>query len=201
MTRNAFRRKCKAEKGTVYKLLTVGGSVATVGALLLFVTAILIEKDFVGEEIWIWIFLMGLLLTFAGAIIDLCGEVLISKRFFAYKRRKAAEHPKPQKKCTLENQNGRTDKFREADIQRFLEEMFKDPDQFVTLTAPKPIENVRFVQACVQNGFADVQLGIGEIDTSLVQKLCSADECHRIFTEFYRGEFKPRLYEYTSVNF
>ena len=36
-----------------------------------------------------------------------------------------------QSNFTLENQNGKTENFRDVDIEDYLADMFDDPDQFV----------------------------------------------------------------------
>ena len=56
-----------------------------------------------------------------------------------------------QSHFTLENQNGKTENFRDVDVEDYLADMFEDPDQFVILTAPEPRHKVRYVQACVQD--------------------------------------------------
>ena len=75
------------------------------------------------------------------------------------------------------------------------------PDQFVTLTAPRAKEDVRFVQACMQNGSVMVQLGLEENGNRLLEKVCSQEECIRIFLAFYQGELVPNQYEYREVSF
>lgn len=79
--------------------------------------------------------------------------------------------------------------------------MFISPKQFVTLTAPVPKQNVRFVQACMQADQVELQLGLEVNGTHLVHKLCSKEECRRIFLEFYHGQFAPNPFEYQPVPF
>ena len=55
---------------------------------------------------------------------------------------------KSQKGFTLENQDGKLTDFGDVDIEDYLDDMFHTPDQFVILTAPKPQNKVRYVQAC-----------------------------------------------------
>ena len=62
--------------------------------------------------------------------------------------------------------------------------LFDDPDQFVILTAPQPQHKVRYVQACVQDEGIEVELGIQEEGTRLFGKLCTEEECYRIFLDF-----------------
>lgn len=101
----------------------------------------------------------------------------------------------------LENQNGVLRKFGVADIEDYLEDMFGSPEQFVTLTAPEALHKVRFVQACVLKDDIEVELGIEESGTHLVYKLCSEAECTRIFLDFFKAEFIPKMEEYQPVQF
>lgn len=106
-----------------------------------------------------------------------------------------------QEKFTLENQNGRTENFRDVDIEDYLADMFADPDQFVILTAPEPQNKVRYIQACVQEEGIEVELGIQEEKTRLVYKYCTEETCYRIFLDFYDGVFEPDMEEYRPVEF
>ena len=101
----------------------------------------------------------------------------------------------------LENQNGALREFRDVDIEDYLENMFEDPEQFVILTAPEALHKVRFVQACVQKEGIEVELGIEENGTHLVYKMCSKEECIRIFLDFFEDEFLPKMDEYRHVQF
>ena len=101
----------------------------------------------------------------------------------------------------LENQNGALREFRDVDIEDYLEDMFASPEQFVTLTAPEALRGVRFVQACVQKDDIEVELGIEENGTHLVYKLCSEEECIRIFLDFFGDKFIPKMEEYQPVQF
>ena len=106
-----------------------------------------------------------------------------------------------QSKFTLENQNGKTENFRDVDIEDYLADMFGDPDQFVILTAPEPRNRVRYVQACVQDEGIEVELGIQEEGTRLFGKRCTEEECYRIFLDFYDNTFVPDMSEYKPVEF
>ena len=106
-----------------------------------------------------------------------------------------------QSDFTLENQNGKTENFRDVDIEYYLADMFRDPEQFVILTAPKPLHKVRYVQACVQDEGIEVELGIQEEGTRLFGRLCTEEECYRIFLDFYDNVFVPDMSEYQSGEF
>lgn len=101
----------------------------------------------------------------------------------------------------LENQNGAVKEFRDIDIEDYLEDMFASPDQFVTLTAPEAQYKVRFVQACMQKDSIEVELGIEENGIRLIYKLCSREECIRIFLDFFEQDFIPKMEEYQPVQF
>lgn len=111
------------------------------------------------------------------------------------------ENVAKQSKFTLESQNGKTENFRDVDIEDYLADMFEDPDQFVILTAPEPRNKVRYVQACVQDEGIEVELGIQEEGTRLFGKICTEEECYRIFLDFYDNTFVPDMSEYKPVEF
>lgn len=115
------------------------------------------------------------------------------------KAERVFEIVKPQDRFTLENQNGVIRNFRDIDIEDYLENMFLSPDQFVILTSPKARNKVRYVQACMQKENVEVELGIEENGTHLVYKLCSREECIRIFLDFFDNNFIPDLEEYQPV--
>ena len=76
--------------------------------------------------------------------------------------------------------------IRDVDIEYNLSDMFVTPDQFVVLTAPEPQNKVRYVQACTHNGEIEVELGIEKEGTRLYYKMCTEEECIRIFLDFMR---------------
>ena len=107
----------------------------------------------------------------------------------------------PQQGFSLENQDGRLTDIRDIDIEYYLEDMFDMPDQFVTLTAPEKRNKVRYIQACMHDGDIEVQIGIEEEGTRLYYKMCSKEECYRIFLDFYEDGFIPDMKEYKPVEF
>lgn len=111
------------------------------------------------------------------------------------------EKVKPQQGFTLENQEHKLTDFRDADIEAYLEEMLLSPDEFVVLAAPKAQRGVRFVQACTHDGEIEVELGIEDNGTHLFYKMCSKEECCRIFLDFYGNAFIPKMEEYRPVEF
>ncbi len=107
----------------------------------------------------------------------------------------------PKQGFTLRNQESELTDFRDIDIEYYLEDMFVTPDQFVVLTAPKAQYKIRFVQACTHDGEIEVELGIEENGTHLYYKMCSREECYRIFLDFYDNVFTPKMEEYKLVEF
>ena len=109
----------------------------------------------------------------------------------------------------LENQDGKTTHVTESEIGEYLEELFITPDQFVTLTPPKAQNGIRFIQACVHenaeaNKPVEVELGIEDTEdggTHLLYKMCSEEECVRIFFDYFDDLFRPNLGEYQPVQF
>lgn len=101
----------------------------------------------------------------------------------------------------LRNQENELTDCRDIDIEDYLADMFESPDQFVVLTAPKAQCKVRYVQACTHDGEIEVELGIEEKGTHLYYKMCSQEECYRIFLDFYDGTFISEMEEYRPVEF
>lgn len=108
---------------------------------------------------------------------------------------------KSQQGFTLENQERKLTDFRDIDIEDYLSDMFVTTDQFVILTAPEAKNKVRFVQACTHDDGIEVELGIEEEGTRLYYKMCSEEECCRIFLDFYEDRFIPDMGEYKPVEF
>lgn len=102
---------------------------------------------------------------------------------------------------TLRNQESELTDFRDIDVEEYLADMFVTPDQFVVLSAPKAKNKVRFVQACTHDGEIEVELGIEENGAHLYYKMCTQEECYRIFLDFYDGMFIPDMGEYKPVEF
>lgn len=111
------------------------------------------------------------------------------------------EKVKDQQGFTLENQDERLIDFNDADIEDFLVDMFVSEDQFVVLTAPKAQNKVRYVQACPGDEGIELEIGIEDEGTVLYYKMCSEEECFRIFLAFYDNTFVPAMEEYELVEF
>ena len=107
-----------------------------------------------------------------------------------------------QEGFTLRNQERELYNFKDIDIEDYLADMFVTPGQFVVLTAPEARNKIRFVQSTLHdNGGLEVELGIEEEGTRLYYKMCSEEECCRIFLDFYDGCFTPDMKEYKPVEF
>ena len=102
---------------------------------------------------------------------------------------------------TLENQDRKLTDFRDVDLEDYLEDLYVTPDQFLILTAPELQHQVRYIQACTHDGQVEVELGVEDEGTRLFYKMCTEEECTRIFLDFYDGYFVPDMKEYRPVEF
>ena len=102
---------------------------------------------------------------------------------------------------TLENQDRKLTDFRDVDLEDYLEDLYVTPDQFLILTAPELQHQVRYIQACTHDGQVEVELGVEDEGTRLFYKMCTEEECTRIFLDFYDGYFVPDMKEYKPVEF
>lgn len=103
----------------------------------------------------------------------------------------------PGDKMTLENQNGMITGFDRTMLEKYLYDMFRDSNQFVTLTLTNADYGIRYIQACrLQKGIS-IQLGIEENGrTKLVEKVVEQEECLDVFRTFYETGFVYRQEEY-----
>lgn len=120
---------------------------------------------------------------------------------FKKKKEVVFKTAEPHPGFILRNQESEITDFTDIDIEDYLADMFATPDQFVVLTAPKAQHKVRYVQACTCDGGIEVELGIEENGTHLYYKMCSEEECYRIFFDFYDKIFIPKMEEYKPVEF
>jgi len=82
MTKKEFKKKCKEEKTTSYKLMLSGGIAATIGFVIVIVTMFFV-KTFDTSIIG---FALGGIIAFIGMILDIIGEVMLAKKFKEYKQ-------------------------------------------------------------------------------------------------------------------
>ena len=136
-------------------------------------------------------------------LLILPGGVTVKFPFFQKKKNEEVvfQNVKSQQGFTLQNQERTLTDFRDIDIEDFLKDMFVRSDQFVVLTAPRAQHSVRYVQACANDGTIEVELGIESDGTRLYYKICSQEECLRIFLDFYEDRFIPDMGEYQPVVF
>lgn len=103
----------------------------------------------------------------------------------------------------LSNQNSKTENPTKEDLKNYLNCLFDEEDQFITLTLSKAKNGVRFMQACFAGTDLIVQLGLEDNDkTHLVEKTCvRSEECADIFYKFYDYELVDNIEEYKPVQF
>lgn len=82
MNKKEFKRKCKQEKTTSYKLMLSGGIVSTIG-LMVVLLSFLMFKEFNRQ---IAGFVTGGIISFIGMILDLTGEIILAKNYKEYNK-------------------------------------------------------------------------------------------------------------------
>lgn len=82
MTKKEFKKKCRQEKTTSYKLILSGGIIAAIGLIVVAATMFLSEtfnSSITG-------YISGIILALIGMILDLSGENMLAKDFKKYKQ-------------------------------------------------------------------------------------------------------------------
>ena len=104
---------------------------------------------------------------------------------------------------TLGNQNGQIENPSKNDLQKYLDLLFTEDDQFIVLTLERAKNGIRYVQATFAGNELIVQLGLEEGETTrLVEKTCPREaECTDIFYRFYDYGMVEHLEEYKPVEF
>ena len=82
MNKKEFKKKCKQEKTTSYKLMLSGGIVSTIG-LIVVLLAFVIIKEFMPQIVG---FVIGGIIAFIGMILDLTGEIILDKNYKKYNK-------------------------------------------------------------------------------------------------------------------
>lgn len=82
MNKKEFKKKCKQEKTTSYKLMLSGGIVSTIG-LIVVLLAFVIIKEFMPQIVG---FVIGGIIAFIGKILDLTGEIILAKNYKEYNK-------------------------------------------------------------------------------------------------------------------
>lgn len=105
-------------------------------------------------------------------------------------------------KAVLENQDGRINEFYHSEIIEYILKIIDDTQQFITLELSEAYYGVRYVQASVNDGKISVQLGLEDGDsTKLVEKICSQEECQRIFLDLFDYGYVNEVENYKPVQF
>ena len=201
MTRKDYKRLCRQGKTKSYRLRLAGTILASAGAVAV-IAGYLLGGGSLDFSVVLLILALGFALALAGVVVDSIGELLTTRGYKAYINGNISEAFKDASgSYILENQNGKLSKFTDADISNYLEEMFINPEQFVSLTAPMPQKGLRFIQAAMNGNDVELQLGLDTGGAKLVYKLCTRSECRKAFLFFFEGRFKPNLSEYMPVEF
>lgn len=201
MTRKDYKRLCRQGKTKSYRLRLAGTILASAGAVAV-IAGYLLAGGSLDFSVVLLILALGFALALAGVVVDSIGELLTTRGYKAYINGNISEAFKDASgSYILENQNGKLSKFTDADISNYLEEMFINPEQFVSLTAPMPQNGLRFIQAALNGNDVELQLGLDTGGAKLVYKLCTRSECRKAFLFFFEGRFKPNLSEYMPVEF
>lgn len=102
---------------------------------------------------------------------------------------------------TLENQNSAITARNVDDVRKYYDIMVSEPDEFIVLTSPDVINNVRFVQATKRGVDSGVELELGMSDGELLGRECGETEALSAFEEFFSGTYMPDLHKFAPVEF
>ncbi len=82
MNKKEFKKKCKQENTTSYKLMLSGGIISTIG-LIVVLLSFLIIKEFIPQIVG---FVVGGVIAFIGMILDLTGEIILARNYKEYNK-------------------------------------------------------------------------------------------------------------------
>ena len=82
MNKKEFKKKCKQEKTTSYKLMLSGGIASTIG-LIFVLLSFCTNKEIIPQVVG---FIMGGIISFIGMILDLIGERNLAKNYKKYNK-------------------------------------------------------------------------------------------------------------------
>ena len=82
MNKKEFKKKCKQGKTTSYKLMLSGGIVSTIG-LIIVILSFLTTKGFLPQIVGL---VIGGIIAFIGMILDLVGEIILTKNYKEYNK-------------------------------------------------------------------------------------------------------------------
>ncbi len=77
MTKKEFKKKCKEEKKESYKLMLSGEILSVIGFIIVVFTMLFIKQF----EMSIIGYIVGGIIAFIGMVLDLFGEVKLSKEY------------------------------------------------------------------------------------------------------------------------
>ncbi len=104
---------------------------------------------------------------------------------------------------TLENSDGKIDFIDQYDISVYLDIVYQSDNQFIILKPSSPLDDIEFIQAVKtknQNIEVDVMILRGN-ERQLCCKICTQEECTKIFDEFYKEHRVFDLNQYKPVKF
>ena len=150
---------------------------------------------FIGERPMMFVRIVGGLVIIMSAVIT----IMFQKKL---RRQGKFQNVSRQAYFSVENQHDRIEACDAIQVRKFLQDMFMDENNYVTLTAPHKIHGIRYIQACVFDGeMIEVQMGVENKRTQLYHKYCTKEETLAIFCDFLKAEFEPDLNQYTKVEF
>ncbi len=82
INKKEFKKKCKQEKTTSYKLMLSGEIVSTIG-LIAVILSFFIIKEFIPQVVG---FVAGGIISFIGMTLDLIGEIILAKNYKEYNK-------------------------------------------------------------------------------------------------------------------
>lgn len=88
------------------------------------------------------------------------------------------------------------------DIDRYINLMFENDEEFVTFTLTEAVYGIRYMQACKIQGGISVQLGLEENDTTkIVEKICDEEQTINYMHGFYQFGYVDDVANFTPLKF
>lgn len=106
-------------------------------------------------------------------------------------------------KMRLENNfDGPIDSPTWQQVQLYIDKMFQNNEEFITLTLSEAVNGVRYMQACSVKGGYTLELGLETDDkTNLVGKACDQKELLERFAQFYKYGIVDDVDQFKPVSF
>lgn len=113
------------------------------------------------------------------------------------------EKVKYNKNRTVENNSdGLIDDPTWQQIEAYLDKMYGNDDEFVTLTLSEAVNGVRYIQACKVDNEYSIQLGLEKGNaTKLVEAFFKREELQKVFADFYDYAYVANIDSYKPVSF